>query len=105
MSAARKQAQHAGGVVCVGWLREHRAIHNHRCIRAEHQIILASPPNGEGFLASEPFDAGGRRFFAQGSFVDVGGLHGKYNSGAAEKVLAARRGGSEHKHSDSILSK
>jgi len=103
MRTSREQSQHAGCIGCITRFAENFFVDHDDGIRPEDAILRTATRNCERFLLGESLRERYRRFAIARAFVDVSGLHGEGNTCIPQKLLAARRGGSENERHERLL--
>jgi hypothetical protein len=98
MHTSRKKPQHAGSIFRITWFTENGLLHDHDRIRTQHHILRPCSPDRQRLLARQQLRTLARHRAGQLTLIDIGLLHDERNPHQAQKFLAARRCGSEHKH-------
>ena len=98
MLAARKQAQHAGGIGVVAGFAKYQGLYDDDCVGAQHKVIRPLAKYRSGFFPRHALGERSWRFSFVGDFGNIGWLYYERNRGVAQQLLAARGRGGEDKH-------
>jgi hypothetical protein len=91
--AARKHAQHAGGIGAVAGFAKNFCIYDDDGVRAQNKFLRPLAKYDLSFLPRHAFGKGSWRFARLRNFGDIGWLRHEGDARIAEKLLATRRRG------------
>ncbi len=84
MRAPRQHSQHERGIIRVERFSQDGVIDDNDRVRAEDIILRPALKNRQRLLPRQTHSAFLRRFTRKRAFIDVSGLHGERNPGAAQ---------------------
>ena len=92
MPAPAQHSQHSRGVICVGRLAKHRAVHNDNRVGANDERVGLNGRYGDSLSARQAFGVRHGRFARMLRFVNVGRAYLVRDADQAKQLAAARRG-------------